>query len=98
MFSYQSREWLARAAKAASRQARRHIVNLSEAKLSLVETMLPQITEYRWCRCAYGKHPYPSRTRWLRHKRPMVTLPGDGTGEQVDATFKKENIGTHSNV
>ena len=25
-----------------------------------------------WCRCAYGTHPFPSRTRWLRHKRPMV--------------------------
>ena len=25
-----------------------------------------------WWRCAYGEHPYPSRTRRLRHKRPMV--------------------------
>ena len=25
-----------------------------------------------WWRCAYGKHPYPSRTRWLSRKRPMV--------------------------
>ena len=25
-----------------------------------------------WWRCAYGSHPFPSRTRWLRHKRPMV--------------------------
>ena len=27
--------------------------------------------DFRW-RCAYGTHPFPSRTRWLRHKRPMV--------------------------
>ena len=25
-----------------------------------------------WWRCAYGTHPFPSRTRRLRHKRPMV--------------------------
>ena len=25
-----------------------------------------------WWRCAYGRHPYPSRTRRLRRKRPMV--------------------------
>ena len=25
-----------------------------------------------WWRCAYGTHPFSSRTRWLRHKRPMV--------------------------
>ena len=24
------------------------------------------------CRCAYGKHPFPSRTRRLRRRRPMV--------------------------
>ena len=27
--------------------------------------------EFQW-RCAYGRHAYPSRTRELRHKRPMV--------------------------
>ena len=26
---------------------------------------------FRW-RCAWGSHPFPSRTRWLRPKRPMV--------------------------
>ena len=26
---------------------------------------------FRW-RCVLGKHPYPSRTRWLRPQRPMV--------------------------
>ena len=26
---------------------------------------------FRW-RCVWGKHPYPSRTRWLSPKRPMV--------------------------
>ena len=26
---------------------------------------------FRW-RCAQGTHPFPSRTRWLRPKRPMV--------------------------
>ena len=25
-----------------------------------------------WCRCAQGKHPFPSRTRRLRLVRPMV--------------------------
>ena len=25
-----------------------------------------------WCRCACGTHPFPFRTRWLRHRRPMV--------------------------
>ena len=29
----------------------------------------------RW-RCAYGKHPYPSRTRWLRRKRPRILCRG----------------------
>ena len=30
-------------------------------------------TEKRfWCRCAYGTHPFSSRTRWLRRKRPMI--------------------------
>ena len=28
--------------------------------------------EILWWRCAYGTHPFPSRTRRLRHKRPMV--------------------------
>ena len=28
--------------------------------------------ESLWWRCAQGKHPFPSRTRWLRPKRPMV--------------------------
>ena len=27
--------------------------------------------EIQW-RCAYGAHPFSSRTRWLRRKRPMV--------------------------
>ena len=26
---------------------------------------------FRW-RCAWGSHPFPSRTRWLRPRRPMV--------------------------
>ena len=30
------------------------------------------MTGYLWWRCAYGKHPFSSRTRWLRRKRPMV--------------------------
>ena len=25
-----------------------------------------------WCRCGWGKHPFPSRTRRLRPNRPMV--------------------------
>ena len=28
--------------------------------------------QHFWWRCAYGTHPFPSRTRRLRHKRPMV--------------------------
>ena len=28
--------------------------------------------KYFWCRCAYGKHPFSVRTRWLRRRRPMV--------------------------
>ena len=24
------------------------------------------------CRCVCGTHPFPFRTRWLRHRRPMV--------------------------
>ena len=31
-----------------------------------------QITENFWWRCAYGTHPYPSRTRRLSRKRPKV--------------------------
>ena len=31
-----------------------------------------KITEDFWWRCAQGTHPFPSRTRWLRPKRPMV--------------------------
>ncbi len=29
-------------------------------------------TKCFWWRCAEGKLPYPSRTRWLRPERPMV--------------------------
>ena len=28
--------------------------------------------KYFWCRCAFGKHPFSFRTRWLRLKRPMI--------------------------
>ena len=31
-----------------------------------------KLDNYCWWRCALGKHPFPSRTRWLRPKRPMV--------------------------
>ena len=27
---------------------------------------------YFWCRCGWGTHPFPSRTRRLRPNRPMV--------------------------
>ena len=30
-----------------------------------------QLEIFRW-RCAHGKHPFPSRTRRLRRRRPMV--------------------------
>ena len=30
------------------------------------------ITEHFWWRCAFGKHPSTSRTRWLRPLRPMI--------------------------
>ena len=41
-----------------------------------VQRICPQIwrkmdKDFRW-RCAQGTHPFPSRTRWLRPKRPMV--------------------------
>ncbi len=31
----------------------------------------PTILYFRW-RCAWRTHPFPSRTRWLRFRRPMV--------------------------
>ena len=34
-----------------------------------------QPKRFRW-RCACGKHPYPSRTRWLRRKRPRILCWG----------------------
>ena len=34
-----------------------------------------QKSPFRW-RCARGKHPYPSRTRWLSPGRPMVLCGG----------------------
>lgn len=33
---------------------------------------LTLVTRIFWWRCACGKHPFPSRTRRLRPKRPMV--------------------------
>ena len=33
---------------------------------------LTQDSRNFWCRCAFGKHPFPSRTRRLRLKRPMI--------------------------
>ena len=31
-----------------------------------------QVFTVIWCRCVCGTHPFPFRTRWLRHRRPMV--------------------------
>ena len=31
-----------------------------------------QVFTVCWCRCVCGTHPFPFRTRWLRHRRPMV--------------------------
>ena len=33
---------------------------------------LPMVTENSWRRCVWGTHPFPSRTRRLRPRRPMV--------------------------
>ena len=33
-----------------------------------------QVFTVIWCRCAYGTHPFPSRTRWLRHRAADGTL------------------------
>ena len=38
----------------------------------LCQVHLLSNTKNLWWRCAQGKHPFPSRTRWLRPKRPMV--------------------------
>ena len=43
-----------------------------------------------WWRCAWGKHPYPSRTRWLRPRRPMV-LCWRRHGRAGGCRIKKEN-------
>ena len=41
--------------------------------MSIVELSICQkMVAYFWWRCAWGTHPFPSRTRWLRPKRPMV--------------------------
>ena len=40
---------------------------------------------FRW-RCVLGAHPYPSRTRWLRPKRPMILgwrRPGKAGGCRI---------------
>ena len=50
----------------------------SEMKRSGIERVMStkeqirMTTLYFWWRCAYGKHPSTSRTRWLRPKRPMI--------------------------
>ena len=33
---------------------------------------LTYVSRNFWWRCAWGKHPYTSRTRWLSLKRPMI--------------------------
>ena len=43
-----------------------------------------------WWRCAYGRHPYPSRTRRLSCKRPMV-LCRRRHGRVGGCQIKKEN-------
>ena len=42
-----------------------------------------------WCRCGWGKHPFPSRTRRLRPKRPMV-LHWRRCGRAGGCQIKKE--------
>ena len=48
----------------------------TEKKRSFLEVQSRMIPIERFqnfrCRCAYGKHPFPSRTRRLRRRRPMV--------------------------
>ena len=36
-----------------------------------LEKTSPSAQYFRW-RCVQGQHPFPSRTRWLRLRRPMI--------------------------
>ena len=45
-----------------------------------------------WCRCGWGKHPFPSRTRRLRPNRPMV-LHWRRCGRAGGRQIKKEKAG-----
>ena len=48
--------------------------------------------DHFWCRCVWGKHPFPSRTRRLRPNRPMVLhwrRCGRAGGRQI---HKKEHL------
>ena len=45
-----------------------------------------------WCRCGWGKHPFPSRTRRLRPNRPMV-LHWRRCGRAGGRQIKKKTTG-----
>ena len=58
----------------------------------ILSTEGDRITDNRdfWCRCALGKHPFPSRTRRLRPGRPMV-LHWRRCGRAGGRQIKKKN-------
>ena len=54
------------------KQSRRRKLNLVRNVVLLTEGSRISDNRYFWWRCAWGKHPFPSRTRRLRPRRPMV--------------------------
>ena len=56
--------------------------------------------DFRW-RCAQGKHPYPSRTRWLSSGRPMILYwrrYGKAGGCRIKKEEKKIEIEVSADV
>ena len=56
---------------------------------------LTLVTRIFWWRCACGKHPFPSRTRRLRRKRPMVLhwrRCGRAGGRQIKKRTTDEDL------
>ena len=40
--------------------------------MKVIPLLSNQVLITIWWRCAFGTHPFPYRTRWLRLKRPMI--------------------------
>ena len=51
-----------------------HLLSKEMGEVGVVLLLICQRGKSRnfWWRCAWGTHPFSSRTRWLRPKRPMV--------------------------